>query len=100
MRSLLSPQGLQAAIQSMGLTHDQRDKFLQFVRGAGLVDERVLFAMHLFDMKTGRPEIHRRLESLYEVSPRTAQRIAAAALDMRRICATEMAQISSKFKTG
>lgn len=99
MPSLLTPGDLEKTIQLMSLTDDQRDKFLQFVKGAGLFDERVVYAMHLFELKTDRPTIDRRLMTRYEVSIRTANRISAEALDMRRICATGMAQFPSKLKT-
>jgi hypothetical protein len=92
MRSLLTPQGLHGLVADLGLSEDQRTKLEAFARGAGWMDDRVSFAMHLLDLKTPRPVIRDRLVALYEISREHAYRIIRAAIYARQKCVMEMAQ--------
>lgn len=98
MLSILTSGSLQEVISDLRLDEDQRAKFMAFIRGVGLLDERVLFAMHQLDLKTPKPVIRDRLMSLHEISREHAYRIIRTALETRQKCVMGMAQIGSIVK--
>lgn len=91
MRSILTPNVLQAVISDLGLNEGQKAKFLAFVRGAGIVDERVTYALHLLEAKTPRPAIRDRLMVRYEISREQAYRLIREAINTKTDCVMEMA---------
>ena len=100
MPSLLTPNSLQAVIDDLALSDDQRIKFMEFAKGAGLMDERVNFALHLMAQKAPATQIRDRLMAAYKISARHAYRIREQALNIRQNCDMEMAQKSFLMKAG